>query len=1014
MRIRPIALLLALSVLAGAPVGAGYTNYESSQVHPIALTPGGARLLVVNTPDAVLEVFAVSPGGDLTHERSIPVGLEPVSVVPRTAGEAWVVNRLSDDVSVVDLGAGVTVRSLRTGDEPADVAFAAGKAFVTVSGEHAVKVFNLADLDAAPQTVPIFGVKPRALAVSPDGASVYATVLFSGNQTTVVTSLVIQANQSDLDPTRLTQLGLNDLECDGPPPAYPPLPTGIQRNPDLTDPPSNFNPPVALIVKWNEAAGQWQDDAGQNWNACLPYRLADHDLFVIDSATLAVTEVDHLGTTLFDVSVNPDPEDGRIYVPHTESRNQVRFEHPLGVQGHVVDNRMAIVDPADGFATTLVDLNTHINRGSDPATNLAERQASVSQPGMMVWNQAGTLAYLTAIGSRKLFRIDGACEAGGCIFGPDRTVPAAVEVGEGPTGVALNESADRLYVLNRFTNTIALVAASTMTKLGEVPLHDPSPVEVKEGRRFLYDSILGSGHGDAACSSCHISGDRDDLGWDLGDPTGEMVPYATEMDNVRFILPANNQPVNCDASLCASHDGFDPQKGPMTTQTLRGMLEPLHWRGDRATMNDFNPAFVGLMGTADIGPINGKPAGLSAQDMERFRQFALGIRFPPNPLRNLDDSLPDAEIPVPGTALAGNPVLGETIFDSAPVDAGQPCRSCHTHPFGAAGGKLGGVTPEQPTSNDAAALFNGNADKSAHSDLKVPHMRNLYEKAGPRYGDHVAPPPLVRSGFGFAHDGAVPDLTTFFSLDVFNLNEEGVRAIAAFSTHFPTGTRPAVGRQVTLPAGTPPTGPTDREDALATLIGLGDLASGVRHCELTATTVIAGEQRGFHLESGAWVPDVAGQATLTTSALREASAAPINFLCAPLDSGRRLGGDRDEDDVLNGDDCAPADPSSWGTPQDIGALDVTPTGISWEEQLVAVGPGLRYRIVGGLISSLSTSGLTVATTCLTGPQENAAFVDPRPDPPENDGYYYLVSADNSCATTGFGPGRQAIDELTCF
>ena len=63
-------------------------------------------------------------------------------------------------------------------------------------------------------------------------------------------------------------------------------------------------------MKWNEIAGQWQDEAGQDWSHCLPFRLADHDLFVIDSATLAVSEVDHLGTTLFDVAVNPNPEDG--------------------------------------------------------------------------------------------------------------------------------------------------------------------------------------------------------------------------------------------------------------------------------------------------------------------------------------------------------------------------------------------------------------------------------------------------------------------------------------------------------------------------------------------------------------------------------------------------------------------------------------------------------------------------------------------------------------------------------
>ena len=113
---------------------------------------------------------------------------------------------------------------------------------------------------------------------------------------------------------------------------------------------------------------------------------------------LAVSEVDHLGTSLFDVSVNP--VDGKIWVPNTEARNFVRFEHPLGVQGHVVDNRLTRVDPSDGYSATAIDLNAHVDRASDPSTNLSERMASVSQPGMMAWNAAGTTAWLTAIGSR--------------------------------------------------------------------------------------------------------------------------------------------------------------------------------------------------------------------------------------------------------------------------------------------------------------------------------------------------------------------------------------------------------------------------------------------------------------------------------------------------------------------------------------------------------------------------------------------------------------------------------------
>ncbi|MHC4991701.1 MAG: YncE family protein, partial [Planctomycetota bacterium] len=845
---------LFLTLLVAAPAAADYTNYEASHVNPIDLTPDETRLLAVNTPDALLEVFSVLPGGDLMHERSIPVGLEPVTVVARSNTQAWVVNQLSDSVSVVDLTTGLTERTLHVGDEPSDVAFANGRAFVTVAGTDTVEVFDLLNLDAGSTPVPIFGRKPRAVAASSDGQKLYVVPLLSGNQTTVVNANIVwPPHTANLDAVRLVALGLNTIECDATPPSYPDLPTGITRDASLPDPPMGQQPENGLIVRWNETNAAWEDEDGGSWNDCLPYRLPDHDLFVIDSTPPHnVTEVDHLGTSLFEVSVHPS---GKIYVPNTDARNFVRFEHPLGVQGHMVDNRLSIVDPNDSNATTLVDLNTHVVRTSDPPTNLAERQASISQPGMMVWNDAGTAGYLTAIGSRKLFRVDGACAAGACIFGPSRAAPNAVDVGEGPTGVALLEvvdAPDRLYVLNRIDHTIALIQddAGVMTKLGQVAWHDPSPQAVVQGRRFLYDAIDGSGHGDAACSSCHISGDRDDLAWDLGNPEGEFVSYEKEMDNVRFVVPVGGTPTECDAALCASHDGVDPEKGLMTTQTLRGMLEPLHWRGDRATMNDFNMAFVGLMGTADIGPINDKPAGLSAMDMEKFRQFALGIRFGPNPNREVDDTIASGSVTPPGQSFAGNPAVGETLFNdpSSEFDGGQPCTACHTSPFGAGGGKLDGVTPLEPTSSDAAALFNGDADQSRHNDLKIPHLRNMYEKIGPVFGDHVSPPPLVRSGFGFSHDGGVPDLGTFLSIGVFTMNAQEAADVATFLRYFPTGTKPAVGQNLTLaPSGPAPPaeGVTPDEQLLTELVALCDASDGGRHCELVAATAMDGRLRHF-------------------------------------------------------------------------------------------------------------------------------------------------------------------------
>jgi len=1014
--VRPSGLVLAL-LLTAPSAQAEYVNFEASHVHPIDLTPSGAKLLAVNTPDARLEVFTVDAGGNLVPQRSIPVGLEPVTVVARTDTEAWVVNQLSDSVSIVDLVLGTTVRTLAVGDEPTDVAFAAGKAFVAVSHEDAVKVWDLSNLDAIPTVVRLFGSRIRALAVANDGATVYAVAQDSGNQTTVVDANVAFGNNPNLNAARLAGNALNTMQCAGSPPSYPPMPAGSFRNSALVDPPDGI-PKVGLIVRWDPGSATWRDDGNQNWSACLPFRLPDHDLFAISasSPTSPPVVVDHLGTTLFEVSVQPGT--GKIYVPNTEARNMVRFEPR--VRGHVVDNRLSVVNPAAGNTVSVVDLNTHIDRNSDPATNLAERQASVSQPGMMVWRADGSTAYLTAIGSRKLFAVDGACASGSCIFGPVRASPNAVQVGEGPTGVALAEAKNRLYVLDRFSNSIAVVDALALQKIAEVPLHDPSSALVKSGRRFLYDGILSSGHGDASCASCHISGDKDGLAWDLGDPSGDLAAYAQSNDNVRFVVPQNNQPTPCPANLCASHAGFDPQKGPMATQTLRAMLEPLHWRGDRATMNDFNPAFPGLLGSRDAGPVNGKAAGLSAADMETFRQFALALRFPPNPNRTLNDSTPTSLVVLerpPAAPLMGNPAHGETLFSPpTQTDGGQACSACHASSFGAAGGKLGGVTPAEPTTApDAAALFNGNADQSPHSDLKIAHLRNLYDKRGFLFGPAGGPFPDVKSGFGIVHDGAVPNLPTFFSLNVFTMTATDAADLSAFMLAFPTGTKPAVGRNLTCPPGAPPQAGCD-ESTLTTLLSLGDLASGTRHCELTATTLSGGRTRAYRFSGGVWLSDVAGEPGLTTTQLRQQATTPLSFLCATIGSGVRLGGDLDEDAVLNGNDCAAADAGSFAVPavvSGVTASGITPTQLAWADQAASTGSGVRYDLAGGRLSQLRASGLAAATSCIAPDLATPSFSDTRPLPPPGDGDYFLVRAENACGGGGFGPGRTALDALGC-
>src|SRR5581483_11623082 len=92
------AILVSCVGARAVPAAAGFVEFESGQVRPLALSPDGTRLYAVNTPDDRLEIFTVGPGG-LAHAGSVPVGLEPVAVAARTDGEVWVVNHLSDSVN---------------------------------------------------------------------------------------------------------------------------------------------------------------------------------------------------------------------------------------------------------------------------------------------------------------------------------------------------------------------------------------------------------------------------------------------------------------------------------------------------------------------------------------------------------------------------------------------------------------------------------------------------------------------------------------------------------------------------------------------------------------------------------------------------------------------------------------------------------------------------------------------------------------------------------------------------
>jgi hypothetical protein len=117
---------------------ASNVTFESEPVDP-SHSRRTARLFAVNTPDGRLRGRCRAPVGRPRATGSVPVGLEPVAVAARTEGEVWVVNHVSDSVSVVDVGStpprvGVPSSPRR----PRGIVFAGTRALVTCAQQNCV------------------------------------------------------------------------------------------------------------------------------------------------------------------------------------------------------------------------------------------------------------------------------------------------------------------------------------------------------------------------------------------------------------------------------------------------------------------------------------------------------------------------------------------------------------------------------------------------------------------------------------------------------------------------------------------------------------------------------------------------------------------------------------------------------------------------------------------------------------------------------------------------------------
>ena len=928
-------LLLVLAVAFWADLAVAqpsFVAFESGHVRPLTLSPDGLQLFVVNTPDNTVEIFDVGAGG-LTFSASVPVGMEPVSVAARTNDEIWVVNHLSDSVSIVDVSGAVpfVTRTLLLGDEPRDIVFAGtggNRAFITTAhrGQHRthssisgvfsvgnpadprfttsgidradVWVFDALSLGSTIGGTPVdvltfFSDTPRALAT--DGTTVYVAAFMSGNQTTAINETLIPDGFAG-------SCGVGGIGVGVPEP-----------NDNVAGDPA---PESGVIVKFD--GSDWVDALGCTWTPQVPFDLPDIDVFAFNANTLAKgTVFSAVGTILFNMAVNPSS--GRVYVTNIESPNHVRFEGPgdhggSTVQGRLSESRVTILDPG-GPSQDVQHLNQHIvygdlhtDAGADHAAINAQIPHSLATPLLPTIHSSGSPIFIPAFGSSKIGVFtqaeleDAAFETN---FDPSvESADYLATTGGGPSGVALDEANDRIYVTTRFNNSVEVIDLGSGTTSAVHPLHNPEPASLVDGRRFLYDAVATSGNGEASCSSCHIFGDFDSLAWNLGDPDG-----ATSI---------NNQPQPNPLLEATNPTGpFHPMKGPMTTQTLRGLSThgAMHWRGDRAdgffgtdpctqpgyaavnstnapcsedrAFRNFIVAFEGLVG---------KEGTINALEMQQFSDFMLQVQLPPNPVSQFDNSLNDPAAPAASEQRGSDKWFscGPGATECAPLDplatdTIEDCDGCHSldplNGFFGTGGEQS---------------FEGEPQHA-----KIPHNRNTYQKIGLFFtgGDEVR-------GTGFLHDGSVDTIKRFVSAGPFALDPQEEDDIEAFLLAFPTDIAPIVGQQVTIGPDNFSVGDVNSRISLIDTQAGAAFASAVldgavTQCDVIVKTAAGGVEKGyFSSNGGTYTPDDNGPAI--TEAVLRAKANPLGdaqtltYTAVPPGSGERMGIDRDQDALRNG------------------------------------------------------------------------------------------------------------------
>ncbi len=403
--------------------------------------------------------------------------------VSRDGTRLFVSNVTAGSISVVDAARRRVVREIPVGEEPAGLALAAdGRTlYAALRGEHAVVAVDVVEGRVSGRVT--VGHEPYGLALSPDRTLLLVTNVV-GNSVSVVASRPLR---------QLTQVGMS-------------------REPRSVA----FTPDGRLAVVANALSPQPATDP--HVEAVVSVMDVQRGAVIAEVATVD-------GNALRDIVVSPD---GRwAYVAHQIPRANVPTTQIA--QGWIQTNGLTVIALRGGPRhVATVPLDTVIRGAANPCG------LAIAPDGRTLYVSHTGTHEITAVDLPKLHTLiktrsaEARRRADPSLTDPRdlaRDLGALPRAGVfrrwqagglGPMGIALSPKGDRLYVANRFSDSVTVLDTATGRLLDTIRIGPDRPMSLVRRGHFLFNNARPSCfQGWLSCASCHPETGSDGLNWDL-------------------------------------------------------------------------------------------------------------------------------------------------------------------------------------------------------------------------------------------------------------------------------------------------------------------------------------------------------------------------------------------------------------------------------------------------------------------------------------------------------------------